>query len=316
MKKILFLFILFTQTTFSQNDVILKINHLMGNYILNVNSLGTNNLSQNFKLDRVQYYISEISIIHDNNQTTNIIDTWLMIDGLLNTEINLGSYDIDSVESFHFSIGVDSAHNHLDPSTFISSHALAPKSPSMHWGWTSGYRFVCVEGNTTGGNTFHCHSFGDNLYFSQSLDYTKTGAKDNTVTIQINANYIEAVKDLDVISSYNVHDNENDSITSKTIDNFRNHVFYAYEGNEDFIEPTSISDLKNTSLILYPNPTSGNISFKGLAFDSAIIYNAIGEKIKTLSNNTTQTYLNEKGVYFIHLITNSKTIAVKKILVY
>ena len=95
----------------------------------------------------------------------------------------------------------------------------------MHWGWTSGYRFVCLEGNTAGGNTFQYHAFGDNLYFSQSLDYSKTGADNNIVTIQVDANYVEAVKDLDVISSFEIHDNENDPITVKGIDNFRNNVF-------------------------------------------------------------------------------------------
>lgn len=315
MKKILFLFILISQLTYSQNDVILKINHLMGTSLMTQTALGTNNLNQDFNLSRIQYYISEISIVHDNNQTTAITNTWLLVNGLENTEINLGSFDIDSVETINYSIGVDAANNHLDPSLYNSNHALAPKSPSMHWGWTSGYRFIAIEGSASG-NNFELHVVGDASYTPVSLNYNQTGADNNEVTIEINANYNETMKNLNVVSGFIVHGGEtNPEVVTATL-NFKESVFSAKESdNVVVVEPTPILDKTNYDLSIYPNPNHGDFKIELNEFEEAIIYNSIGKKIKSIEEKVQNISLNEKGIYFIHFIQKDKTSLVKKVIV-
>jgi hypothetical protein len=47
---------------------------------------------------------------------------------------------------FAFSIGLDSATNHGDPSIWSGTHPLNPNVNNLHWGWTGGYIFAAMEG--------------------------------------------------------------------------------------------------------------------------------------------------------------------------
>ena len=129
----------------AQKTVRLKINHFLNNNTFVSGQMATNNLGSNFQVDRIQYYISEITLYHDNT-TTKLAGKHLLVNA--NTAVNdsLGVFNIISLDSISFGIGVDTAYNHLDPAYYFPGHPLAPQSPSMHWGWTAGYRFVVYEG--------------------------------------------------------------------------------------------------------------------------------------------------------------------------
>mgnify|MGYP006202908115 CR=1 FL=1 len=56
----------FSFSAYSQSDVYLKINHLLGTSPFAFNTAVSNNLGHNFDVDRMEYYISSISITQGN----------------------------------------------------------------------------------------------------------------------------------------------------------------------------------------------------------------------------------------------------------
>ena len=56
-------------------------------------------------------------------------DMYLLVRPAVDSMYDLGSHpDITNVESITFSVGVDQAHNHLDPASYPASHPLAPQN--------------------------------------------------------------------------------------------------------------------------------------------------------------------------------------------
>ena len=150
----------------AQTDVYLKIDHFLGSNAFAFNTTATNNLGNSFNVSRLQYYIAEIKIVHDGGQVTSVPNTWILVNA--NSTVNelLGSFNVTTIEAVKFGIGVEQSYNHLDPSSYAMSHPLAPKSPSMHWGWSSGYRFACLEGkaDATLSKTWELHGLFDKYY--------------------------------------------------------------------------------------------------------------------------------------------------------
>ena len=75
MKKIV-LFIVFTSLIFveifAQNTVQFQINHKLGDNPFEYRAASTNNIGHDFKVRRLNYYVSKISIQHDNGMETLI----------------------------------------------------------------------------------------------------------------------------------------------------------------------------------------------------------------------------------------------------
>jgi myosin-crossreactive antigen len=73
-------------------------------------------------------------------------------------------------------------------------------------------------------------------------------------------------------------------------------------------------------LLIYPNPTSGNVNFKGTKNISEIeIYNALGQKVAHLrNNNSTQFTIDlgtDKGVYILKITLSSGSQLTKRVVV-
>ena len=170
-KNLLFiLFALFTVTSNAQTDVTLKINHKLGAEDFELDAIGVNNLGHEFKASRLEYYVSRITIIHDGGTETAVPDEVIALvqpEAEISTSIPLGSFDVTSIESVKFHIGVYEPVNNEDPTLWPEEHPLAPKSPSMHWGWASGYRFIAYEGYGGAGfsQNFQLHGLGNEKLF-------------------------------------------------------------------------------------------------------------------------------------------------------
>jgi hypothetical protein len=97
-----------------------------------------------------------------------------------------GDYDLGEIEAgtytgINFNIGVDSASNHADPTTFDATHVLSSSSSTFdHWSWNSGYIFVKIEGvadtsatmTGTVDGPFEIHIGGDS--FLRAISLAKT----------------------------------------------------------------------------------------------------------------------------------------------
>ncbi len=319
MKKLLLfttMFLAMSISSFAQNNVQLNINHKLGDADFAMQTGAKNNLNNDFEVTRLEYYISEISIVHDGGTETLVEDLWILADLSEGTQVDLGDHNINSVEIVKLHIGVSSEYNHLDPSTYPSTHPLAPKNPSMHWGWASGYRFVAFEGN--GGSNFNqlfeLHGLGDVNYFTTEIPLT-TVADNNVVSINIDADYTRALEDINVNNGVIVHGENGEA--RQCLENFRDYVFTASPVVTSTIDVSEVSKFE-----AYPNPTSGNITVtleatQDLSYKVSVT-DLLGQEVLFFdavnSNSTFDATLDHAGFYFINLIKDGQPVITKKLI--
>ncbi len=317
MKNLIFLAVLIfllSFESFAQNNVQLNINHKLGSGAYFIEAPAKNNLNHDFKLTRVQYFLSEIKIIHDGGLETAFDDFWILADARGLTEVDMGNHNINAVEKVVFSIGVDSAHNHLDPATYPSGHPLAPSFPSMHWGWNAGYRFVALEGN--GGSNYdqlvQLHGLGDANYFTTEV-LVPTQAVNNQVVINIDADYTRGLEDMDVNSGVVVHGDYGQA--KRCLENFRDHVFSAspLTSNEEIY---GISKLE-----VFPNPANGAATLVLEATSNftfqVVVTDVLGKQVlfyDQVNIGSIDLRLENPGMYFISLIQEGNLVATKKVI--
>lgn len=251
--------------------VTLSIHHLLSQDTCAVGINATNNLGNQFKLNRFQYYLDEIILMHDNGTVDSVSGVHLL-EGFGSTTLDLGTVTMDSLESIRFAIGVNAGLNHLDPTQYPMQHPLAPKSPSMHWGWSSGYRFIAVEGNSgsTFNQTFEFHGLGDNNYAHLTLPTSGTHHTDS-VHIDVVAQVENLFRNIDLTSGPVSHGETGDAHTA--LYNFNNHVFYSLEGNAAM----QVEEIPVKSLELYPNPNAGRAMVRVESAGRLQVMNAAGQ---------------------------------------
>jgi hypothetical protein len=295
--------------SFGQSNVFLKINHMNGSSPFSFNTTSTNNLGNSFDVNRMEYYISSISITHDGGSTTTIENTWILANASTPVYELLGNHNITSIEKVTFSIGIETPTNHNDPSLNTASSPLAPKSPSMHWGWSAGYRFIAMEGmagTTTPNQVYELHGLGDVNYFSQTI--LTAGTTDaNGLVIELNADYEQALKDINVASGVFSHGEVNEA--KKIVENFRDDVFTSIEGNS----PVGVDEIgKKSQFSIYPNPSKGgneivlnyNGDLNGLSVEILDLSGRLIENLALENNSLTFNNL-QQGIYLLTIKSES-----------
>jgi hypothetical protein len=317
MKKLFTLLTLcFTIGLFAQNDVTVKINHKFGTDDFAMNSAVTCYDNYNLKVTRLQYYLNNFIITHDGGMVTETTEHFLINSNNL-AELNLGSFDITSVENISFSVGVHPDRNHLDPSSYASTHPLAPQNPSMHWGWTAGYRFIALEGKA-GANvntTYEIHALGDQNYKTVSMPIE--GNLDGTsLTISIDADYLGMFNNgLNVSNGVITHGETGNAV--KLLNNFETEVFFpegevpvetidpTFEGKFS-IQPNPSFD-KNTNVVLNL-PTADNYQLTLTDLTGRVIRT---QQVSSGEQNIELTS-NHPGAFFIHLWKDGEPVAFEK----
>lgn len=318
MKRNILSFLFFTLLCFSsnaQNNVELQINHKLANADFGFEIGAKNNLDHDFNVTRLQYYISEISIIHDGGTETTIPDLFILVDAGEATTVNMGEFDINSAEAIHFHIGVGPDYNHLDPSLYPSDHPLAPVFPSMHWGWASGYRFIAMEGfgSSSFNQLYQLHGLGDANYFKTEVPIASEAAN-NQLIIELDADYTRALEEIEVNAGVIVH-GENGA-ARKALQNFRDHVFSPAGNSTSTIDISEIN-----SFDIYPNPSNGAVN---MLINSSVnhhydiaVFDILGRSVtqqKNIQSNTAaHLTLEQPGTYLVRLIRDGEALMTRKL---
>lgn len=318
--KILLSIIAFTfvaALTNAQVNTELRIYHMLGNQAFQLNTTAQNNLTQDFQVARLQYYVSNFSVVHDGGLETVISSDTIALmnaaDGIFST-IELGSLNITSVEAVKFHIGVPQPTNNGDPSLYGPEHPLAPTSPSMHWGWASGYRFLAYEG--TGGmnfsQMFQMHGLGNNNYFQTTVPATGEMVNGSLV-IALDADYARGVDDINVANGVIAHGVDQEDLTA--LENFRDYVFS--QSSQDLT--ASINEETAVAWSIYPNPTSTgttSIQVNDNSVDAIRVTNALGQDVAFEEVNSTSMSieLKESGIYFVSLLKDGKMLSTKRVI--
>jgi hypothetical protein len=295
--------------TIAQKDVVLNINHLLGEKSFELSMAAQNNLDHDFDVTRLEYYIAEISVIHDGGQELMVEDLYVLANASSDTEIELGSHDVDQIEGVSFHIGVDEANNHLDPTLWPEDHPLYPKSPSMHWGWAGGYRFVAMEGfgGASLDQIYQFHGLGDVNYFKTSV-LNPSVELDGKHYIHIDADYSKAIEDIQVKDGVISHGEL--GAAKKVLQNFRDNVFSPGSA------PSSVwdrDDLKE--LQVYPNPNYGSsFTIEGIQENRGTLQvldihgQLLIQQEVNLQNGTYTLELENTGVFFIQFIADNTSV--------
>jgi len=318
MKKsspLFFLLLLFATSTIlvGQTNVSLKINHKLGSTDFAFNADSANNLDNSFNVDRMEYYMSGFTLVHDDT-STEITDLYFLVQADEETILDLGSFDVENVTEIRFHIGVDAALNHEDPSLYSAENPLSPQSPSMHWGWVGGYRFIAMEGKSGAAlnQDFELHGLGDDNYLETRETVTPVTTSEG-ILIELDADYTKVIEDVNVSSGVISHGETGAAKTA--LENMKNYVF-SQTGTTSAITDYNVV----RHIDVFPNPsTSGEVQVTLETIDTEIVelqlFGIDGSLLSTqqASNGTSNLQLTGKGFYFLRVLQNGKTVAYQKI---
>lgn len=319
MKKSILILIAVTVTaltTYGKSEVKLRLNHLLGAESFALNQKTQNDLGNDFNLKRMEYYISELSVTHDGGKETKAKDVYILVNAAQNNEYSLGEMDVTTIEGITFSIGVDPGVNNADLRQWPASHPLAPKNPSMHWGWAAGYRFVAMEGKSGSSlnQVFEIHALGNENYFKINIP---TGAKEDNgaQVIELNADYTMAIKGLDVSSGLVKHGTDGQAV--KLLRNFQNHVFKSLDGKGNTL---NVAKQPVLNVSTYPNPSQGNVHMELSAAGNYTVYvrNTVGALVQNVhveNNKSADFVIDNPGMYLIEVRRDAQLVAASRVLI-
>ncbi len=194
MKKIILAVLLAMTYTFSAAEVNLNIDYNVDGVPFQLDKEYINADGIKYKVTRFEFYMCQFKF-----DETVLEDTYV----LANTSYPsyfLGDIDLENVKNFSVSFGVEAKDNiGKDPNRFEIFHPLAPKNPSMHWGWAAGYRFWAIEGiSDPDGDgkydkSFQFHVLGDEAFRSVVLE---VGAQTNKGLVKVGTQSKDGVIDI------------------------------------------------------------------------------------------------------------------------
>jgi hypothetical protein len=203
----------------------LHIHSLVGNQAYSTTTTYTHASGRRYKFSTARFYVSGVNAAQASGNTS--FSNYLQVVAP-NSDYMLGDIASGSYTGINFNIGLDSAANHSDPTTYASTHALSASSSTFdHWSWNSGYIFLKIEGladttaNMNGAidGPFEIHIGGDS--FKRAMSLTK--AFDIPVTgeteFAINIDWGKALDNVDLRNA-TTHTMDNMPLAMQVMSNF------------------------------------------------------------------------------------------------
>lgn len=147
----------------------LNVSHYVGTEAFSFDSTYTDAAGNTYQFTFARVYLSNPRFEDMSGTTVQNQSSYAMVEpGMMSYDF--GTLDPGHLHNMYLQIGIDSATNHMDPAMYDTGHPLAYAVPTNHWAWSSGYRFISLEGNVDTDNdgtmdtTFIMHTGTDNLY--------------------------------------------------------------------------------------------------------------------------------------------------------
>ena len=230
-------------------EVNLNLDYNVDGQKFKLNSQYKNELGIKYQITRLDFYMCGFKL--DDLE----LDNYILATGDYEN-YTLGEHDVNNVENLTISFGVKKEDNiGQDPNKYGPLHPLAPKNPSMHWGWAAGYRFWVVEGFVDSDNdgqydkSFQYHILGDEAFRTISLK-TNANEKNGVIDLNINFNIQKLLKSIDMTKFGAYHDFYNNS---QELRDFINNIISSGAITSEV--KSSVED-SNNDIRVYPNPTS------------------------------------------------------------
>ncbi len=240
------------------------------------------------KITRAQFYVSEVEIHQADGSTTSLTDQYMLVNAANPAaEHNLGQWAVDNAQGLTLHLGVPQSVNHNDPSAWPADHPLAPQDPSMHWGWTAGYRFMAIEGKVDNNNdgipetTFEFHNLGDALYKTVELTGVEVAAN-GVLHLHLKLDYVQLFKNIAMSGNLIQHGSaaiNNAMMTNAATEGFLSmstvtatHQIVANSLNVS----ASPNPFATETLIRYELPADGALTM--------IVTNSLGQVVRSMSS--------------------------------
>lgn len=203
----------------------LHVMHMVGGQAFNTSTVYTNADGRQFKLTKARFYLSS-PLLHSATGHQHLADYAQIVAGT--STYNLGKVDPGNYTMLTFNVGVDSAANHADPTTYASDHVLSASSSTFdHWSWNSGYIFLKIEGladttaamNGTVDGPIELHIGTDAQLKSIMLmeDFTITNAEQKELHLTID--WGKALESVDLRNAV-THTMDNMMLATQVMNNF------------------------------------------------------------------------------------------------
>lgn len=276
-------------------------------------------------LTRAEFYISEIELLKPDSSILPLHDVYLLPDASsLSQDHPVGNWDVDEIIGLTLHLGVDSVHNHLDPSTYPLEHPLAHQKNSMHWGWLAGYRFMAIEGfidNNGDGvpeTELQFHNIGDAIYKTVKISGVER-AQNGALHLHIDLDYAKLFEDMGMTG--NLIEHGTGPANEQMMEN---------AATKDFIRIAQVSGVGNLlanshQVHIAPNPMS-TLSIIGYDFDlpgqvALVIINAQGQRVRAFDSLPARGSLSlqaenlPNGVYRCVFYQNGRVVAGKPLVI-
>ncbi len=183
-----------------QSRVFLKINLMAGGQPLQLNTNYTSPEGTLIQYSMVRFYVSQISLIKDNNEELHYPDQYYLADSESDNLFLIDEHVMGKFKGIRFGLGVDSTRNDssgiyaIPPYEYPVDHALSPAN-FMYWSWNPGYIFMKLEGKADTsangilneiGETFAIHTGFKEAYRFIERNYSFT-SKGDDIILQVNA---------------------------------------------------------------------------------------------------------------------------------
>lgn len=185
---------------------------------------------RNYAIREFKCYISNLVLVKPDQSTVSVnkvalMDLYKPATMLIAGEVPAGSYT-----GLQFSLGLDSAQNHTDPSDYPVTHPMS-SSNSMYWTWFTNYIFAKIEGdadttNSDSVNTFLYHPGLDSLrqdlaFDNLSIVVAEEQTKKFTLELDLQQVIFGANDTIDVRIDNFTHTVDNPGLASRVMRNLK-----------------------------------------------------------------------------------------------
>jgi len=276
-------------------------------------------------LSRAEFYLSEMELLHTNGAKTPLTDQYLLVNANASgVEFDLGEWPVDGILGMTLHVGVPQSVNHNDPAAWPDKHPLAPKNPSMHWGWAAGYIFLVVEGRVDNDGDgvpetpFQFHNIDDILDRSAQVLGTKT-AENGQLLLNFTLDYAQLLKGVPLETFLIMHGAS--PLNQTIMDNAATQGFLALStasssqtvsGNSQNVR-TAPNPANSETWISYDLPATGPLHLT--------VTNVLGQTVHTdkglppVGTMRLQTATLPEGIFLCAFYENGQLLARKKLVV-
>jgi len=148
-----------------------------------------------------------------------------------NTTYSTTVFTQSDIDGIRFNVGVDSCRNDsIDPVTREPDSPFSPKVPTMYWSWTSGYRFISINGKIdtsaakdgSGMSVFEYHIGLNQFLRTVTIEDVDLGKTEQDIDLTVVMDMAKMLEGVDIMTERSTHTFNNEELAGRIADNALN----------------------------------------------------------------------------------------------